>query len=205
MKPAHPTTRTVHLSTFLSLLLVATTAVTFALIGGLVLAYRIPVIGSEARETVQREAIDKAQLLEFALNGLEYQLEPIAALAQYASASTIDGTLQAMTGRGTHLLAIYVVSPDGIVRSGSFANTQSSRAANAANAVGSDLSRNPLLSRPRTGKRSGATNICRRKAAILSLASRCVRGAGRSSEKFRRNICARASTRWSVEEVISCS
>lgn len=152
MKPAHPTTRTVHLSTFLSLLLVATTAVTFALIGGLVLAYRIPVIGSEARETVQREAIDKAQLLEFALNGLEYQLEPIAALAQYASASTIDGTLQAMTGRGTHLLAIYVVSPDGIVRSGSFANTQSSRAANAANAVGSDLSRNPLFIAAKDGK-----------------------------------------------------
>ena len=145
MKQARPAPRTVHLSTFLSLLLVATTAVTFALIGGLVLAYRIPVIGSEAKEAVQREAIDKAQLLEFALNGLESQLEPIAALAQYASASTIDGTLQAMTGRGAHLLAIYVVSPDGIVRTGSFASTQSSSAANAANAVGSDLSRNPLF------------------------------------------------------------
>lgn len=137
----------VRLRTYLSLLLLVTTAITFTLIGGLILAVRIPQIGEEARETVQREAQEKANLLEFALSGLEAQLRPVASITQYASAREVGSILQALIGRGEQFSAAYVVGDDGIVRAGGVALDGGDHTANV---TGGDLSRNPLFLAART-------------------------------------------------------
>jgi PAS domain S-box-containing protein len=134
--------RSYHLRNFLSLMLVAVTAVTMVLVGGLVLVYRIPQINDEAKGAVQREAMDKAQLLEFALGGLESQLRPIVALAQLSSPTLIAHSLQALIGQGQQFQAVYVVNSNGIIQSGGFSRVQ---AAGPRPFVGGDLSRNPLF------------------------------------------------------------
>lgn len=141
--------RSYPLSTFLSLLLVAVTATTIALVGSLLLIYRIPQINDEAKELVQREAMDKAQLLEFSLRGLESQLRPLAALAEFSSPEVVANSLQALIGQGEQFLAVYVVSPDGIIQSGGFSRAQT---AITPPFVGGDLSRNPLFNAAQEGK-----------------------------------------------------
>lgn len=137
-RPAHP----YRLRTFLSLLLVATTAITMALVGGALLIYRLPQINNEAKYSVQREASDKARLLEFALSGLESQLRPAAALAQFSTPEVLSRSLQALIGQGEQFLAIYAADENGIIRSGGFSASQSARISSA---IGGDLSRTPLF------------------------------------------------------------
>ena len=139
--------QSIRLQTYLGLLLLVTTAITFSLIGGLILAVRIPQIGEEARETVQREAQEKARLLEFALSGLESQLRPVASITQYASSREVGSILQALVGRGEQFRAAYVVGDDGIVRAGGVALEGGDHTANV---TAGDLSRNPLFLATRT-------------------------------------------------------
>lgn len=131
--------RSYRLPTFLGFLLVATISITMALVGGALLAYRIPQITAEAQASVEQEAKDKALLLEFLLGGLESQLWPIAALAQTSDHDALDKALETIIGNGFN--AIYVVDKEGIIRSGSLGND-----------IGDDLSRNSLFLASQAGK-----------------------------------------------------
>jgi hypothetical protein len=140
-----------RLRTFISLLLVVTTAVTMALVGGIILAYRIPRINSEAKETVQRDAADKAKLLELTLSSLESQLRPLVALTQFSTpdAVAITRSLQVLVGQGEQFVALYMVSSDGIVQNGRFSRANGS---GSSSARGGDLSRNPLFLAAQEGR-----------------------------------------------------
>ncbi len=132
----------IRLRTFLGLLLVVTTAITFALIGGVILAYRIPQINAEAKTSVQHQAAEKARLLEFALAGLEAQLRPVVTMAQHAAPAEISDALEAVVGDGVHFSAAYLVDRDGSIRAGAVA--QGNAATPGGRPLG-DLSRNPLF------------------------------------------------------------
>ena len=112
-----------RLRTSLSLLLVATTAVTFILIGSLIIALRTPQINAEAMAAVQQTATDKARLLEFYLRTIEAQLKPVAALAQHAPPKAQKDYLSALIGSGEQFLAVHLVDVRGIIRSSAFPNT----------------------------------------------------------------------------------
>lgn len=130
----------ISLRAFLSFILVLTTVTTMALVGGAMLFYRLPQIGSEAKGSVQRSASEKAQLLEFALGGLEAQLRPVATLVNYSSDEAIKHSLQTLIGQD--FSAVYLVGHDGLIRSGAFSSSLDARRYGIA---GSDLSRNPLF------------------------------------------------------------
>lgn len=131
-----------RLRTSLSLLLVATTAVTFILIGSLIIALRTPQINAEAMAAVQQTATDKARLLEFYLRTIEAQLKPVAALAQHAPPKAQKDYLSALIGSGEQFLAVHLVDVRGIIRSSAFPN---GRKALSERTVGNDISRTPLF------------------------------------------------------------
>ena len=131
----------IRLQTYLGLLLVVTTAITFSLIGGVILAYRIPQINAEAKAAVQHQASEKARLLEFALAGLEAQLRPIVTMAHYARLSEIGDTLDAIIDDGAQFNAAYLIDESGKIRAGGVArNGEASRVTPTG-----DLSRNTLF------------------------------------------------------------
>jgi len=166
----------IRLRTFLGLLLVVTTAITFALIGGVILAYRIPQINAEAKTSVQHQAAEKARLLEFALAGLEAQLRPVVTMAQHAAPAEISDALEAVVGDGVHFSAAYLVDRNGAIRAGAVA--QGNAAAPGGRPLG-DLSRTRCSAPPKRRRSPGATNTFPRKAAQSSSAPPCGRAAGR--------------------------
>ncbi|MBK9446094.1 MAG: PAS domain S-box protein [Betaproteobacteria bacterium] len=131
-----------RLRTSLSLLLVATTAVTFLLIGSLIIAVRAPQINAETISAVQESAANKARLLEFHMRAIEAQLKPIAVLAQHVPPKALKGTLSALVGVGEQFLAVHIVDAHGIVRSSAFPNKSGE---NNERTIGSDISRTPLF------------------------------------------------------------
>lgn len=133
--------RPVRLRTFLGLLLIATTALTMALVGGLILTFRIPQINAESATLVQEEAQEKARLLDLALAGMEAQMLPVAAMATHAPLAAIDETLRTLLIRSRQFRAAYAVDGTGIIRAGGFLRSDG----RIAPARGGDLSRNPLL------------------------------------------------------------
>ncbi|MDQ5917716.1 MAG: hypothetical protein QG660_828 [Pseudomonadota bacterium] len=131
-----------RLRTSLSLLLVATTAVTFLLMGSLIIALRTPQINTEAMAAVHEEAANKARLLNFHLGTIEAQLKPIAALAQMASPKTLSDNLTALVGKGEQFLAVHLVDARGIIRGSAFPVGSSQFAERT---IGNDISRTPLF------------------------------------------------------------
>lgn len=131
-----------RLRTSLSLLLVATTAVTFLLIGTVIIALRVPQISAEAKATVHEAAANKARLLEFYLRAIEAQLKPLAVLAERSPAPALRENLAALAGTGEQFLAIHLVDTRGMIRSSAFPNGSK---ALAERTVGNDVSRTPLF------------------------------------------------------------
>ncbi|MCP5269203.1 MAG: PAS domain S-box protein [Zoogloeaceae bacterium] len=131
-----------RLRTSLSLLLVASTAVTFTLVGSVILLYRIPVINNEAEVSVQAEASEKARLLEFYLTGVEAQLHPVAEIADNGTPKILQPLLEAIVKDGDPFLGVYLVDGNGIIRAAAFAEQKYLRAHSV---IGADLSRTPLF------------------------------------------------------------
>ncbi|MFA7293456.1 MAG: hypothetical protein WC023_14555 [Rhodocyclaceae bacterium] len=71
-----------RLRTSPSLLLVATTTLTFTLVGVLVLTCRVSAISEETLATVRADTNHKGQLLERYLSGIEAHLPPLGWLAE---------------------------------------------------------------------------------------------------------------------------
>jgi PAS domain S-box-containing protein len=131
-----------RLRTSLSLLLVATTALTFTLVGTLVLTYRISVISEETLANVHADANHKGQLLELYLNGIEARLHPLAWLAAQASHATLQSGLTAAIAEGDQFLGIHVLDASGTIRA---SVRRSANAGIAPSVIGTDLSRTPLF------------------------------------------------------------
>jgi len=130
-----------RLRTSLSLLLVATTAATFTLIGAAILATRLPQIEAEALIEVQTDATDKARLLEFYLAGIEAQLVPLADLAEQTPATEMAALLRAVAGNSGKFVGLYLADRDGIVRAATVPHSPVIDE----QTVGNDLSRTPIF------------------------------------------------------------
>ncbi len=104
------------LRTSLILLLLATIASTFFILGAGILLYRLPQVGKISHDIAQREASDIAYLLEYQLDGIHSQLQPtVAFLRSRHTQQEIQAHLDAIVGDGVVIEAIYVVNLEGAI------------------------------------------------------------------------------------------
>lgn len=133
-----------RLKSFLGMLLVATLFSTLGLVSSAILLLEhLPSIARENSQLVRHDAKSVAQRMELLMDALLARLKPFEVALQAIPAEiSIRPLLDAVTGDGSSLSTLYIVSPDGIVEDVGFSTSQRSRYAT--EMVGSDLSSNPL-------------------------------------------------------------
>ena len=145
------------LRTSLMLLMVLAAALTFFLVGGLILWLRLPQVETRAREQLQQRAQSTARLLELDMAGIEAQLRPSAHLLRAYPAQASEPVLQALTQADSPFVAVFLLDPLGRVQSLGLRKDPSGQAARELS--GADFSANPLFRdlQADTARRPGAS------------------------------------------------
>ena len=107
--------RELRLRTSLILLLVTAVTLTFALVGSMILAYRLPQIEANNRADLQERAVNASRLLDHYMAGIEAQIRTQARLVANRSPAELQAFLEAVVGDGETMQAAYVVAADGSV------------------------------------------------------------------------------------------
>lgn len=135
-------TRSARLRTVLAALLVASTLVTFLMVGGAILAVRVPAIERQSTAEMARATEQLKARLETLLGAFEGRITLLAAVAPQAADPAANALLDKVVGDGRAMRAIYLVSPAGIVEAAGVAPTLRARRDEL---IGADLSANPLF------------------------------------------------------------
>lgn len=112
-----------RLRTLLTALLVAAALLTFLVVGAAILAYRLPQIGVESRQSARQSAVGLMQLAELVLDGMESRIKTLARLVQVPAGGDAQTLLDATVAEGG-FEAVYMVRADGKIHQVGLANQQ---------------------------------------------------------------------------------
>ena len=107
--------RQIKLHTSLILLLFSASALTFLLVGTVILSVRLPVIENNQRTRIQEQAVLTSRLLDHVTNHIESELQPLARLLVQQKPVELQPYLTAVVGDSEIFDAAYIVAENGRV------------------------------------------------------------------------------------------
>ena len=107
--------RELRLKTSLMLLMLLVVALTFSLVGGALLAFRLPQVEDRVRTQLLERARNSAQLLTHFMNAMEERITPLAKLAAGRSPAELQVYLDAIVGDGTSFESVFITDASGKV------------------------------------------------------------------------------------------
>lgn len=107
--------RELSLRTSLILLMVVASTLTFALVGGTLLLFRLPQVEARARAQLQERAENTSRLLDHFTAGVDAQLAPLGRLARGRSPTELQAYVDAIVGDGEVFEAVFILAANGAV------------------------------------------------------------------------------------------
>ena len=111
-----PQDRTISLRTLVGLLLVAAAVITFCIVGGILLLYRLPQLETAQRQEMQQRAASADSLLDHYTAGVEGQLMAIASLSGERGTAEMQAYLEAVVNDGSLFDVAFLLEPSGRVQ-----------------------------------------------------------------------------------------
>lgn len=108
--------RELRLKTSLTLLLIVALTLTFMLVGGAILMYRLPRVEVEKRAELQARAESASRLLDYYTSGIDAQIKSMVRVVSRRSPAEQQVYLDALVGEGEEFDAAYIVSSSGEVQ-----------------------------------------------------------------------------------------